>query len=117
MIKQLNPEFDYTLDELKAMSWSKGGFTDNVRTHVLGEFDGSFQIAMNDIIIFERVERSYSHKVTRYRVYISADMHGEFGIRKTYENTNLRTVKAKVFELITDMYKNDGKFMKKRNME
>lgn len=117
MVKQLNPEFDYTLEELKSMEWSKSNFENGVRTHVLGEFDGDTQIALNDIIIYEKVKIKNHYKTIRYHVYISADLYGEFGIRKQFENVNLREVKKSIFELIANMYENDGKFMKKRNME
>lgn len=116
MSKMVNPEYDFTIDEVVKMKWNKEGFNGGTRKHWLGEFDDDTHIAYNAVTIYETVKSTYGYKEVSYRVVINADYYGEKGTSKNYGDIGLKAVKANVMNLIKDAYANNQWFMKKVNL-
>lgn len=114
----MNIEFDYTLDEIKKMTWfSSDSYTDNKKYHILGDFDSNTNIAYNEVkIVQERINKGYGFVETVFHVNIDADYYGEKGTSKKFVGTNLRSVKKEVIKLIEDAYNLECWVLKKTNL-
>ena len=117
MQKNLNPEFDYKLEEVLKMKWNKEGFVNGMRKHWLGGFDGDTHMAYNSVVIYEIVKSKYGFKEVSYKIEINADYYGESGTSIKLGDVGLKNAKQQAIKLIQEAYESNKWFMKKANLQ